>query len=258
MIRSTTKNKRFKKILTQAAVAIFWVLVWQLVYALVAREVLLVSPVQAAKRLFSIAAERAFWQSVNLTVLRVVSGFALAVAVGTLLAAATARWTMLHRLFSPVLNVVRATPVASFIILALVWMTKNRVPIFIVFLMVLPAVWANLYTGIIQTDQSLLEMAAVFRFSRTKKLGHIYVPSVLPYFTAACSSGLGFAWKSAIAAEVIALPRASIGREIYNAKIYLETADLFAWTIAVIVLSVIIEKLTMRVLGLLGKRLAKF
>jgi NitT/TauT family transport system permease protein len=138
-----------------------------------------------------------------------------------------------------------------------VWLATGDIPIFISFLMVVPLIWANVHTGIAGTDTQLLEMAKVYRFSPARKIGYLYVPSVMPYFTAACSTGLGFAWKSGIAAEVIALPALAIGKQIYNAKIYLETVDLFAWTIAVILLSVLLERTALWGLGKLERTIVK-
>ena len=85
-------------------------------------------------------------------------------------------------------------------------------------------------------------MAAVYGMPRRRRLTAITVPSVMPYFMAACRSALGMAWKAGVAAEVIGVTRNSVGRELYYAKIYLETADLFAWTAVVVVMSLLLEK----------------
>ena len=66
--------------------------------------------------------------------------------------------------------------------------------------------------------------------------------------TAAVTTGVGFAWKSGIAGEVIAIPKDAIGTQLYDAKVYLETTDLFAWTVVIVVLSVLIEKLFTRII----------
>lgn len=251
----TNFTTRAKKIISYALAAAFWILVWQLAYSRVSQDIILASPAQTAQRLLSLCTQAEFWRSVGFTVLRVLAGFSAAVVFATVLAALTAGFNAANILFSPLLSVVRATPVASFIIIALVWMNRDAVPIFIAFLMVVPVVWANVFAGIKATDTRLLEMAKLFRFSPLRKLRLVYVPSVIPHFVGACSSGLGFAWKSAIAAEVLSLPRKSVGVELYSAKIYLETADLFAWTAAVIILSIILEKIIMRLIASAGARL---
>ena len=137
---------------------------------------------------------------------------------------------------------IKSTPVASFIILALVWLTGQWVPVFISFLMVLPVVYSNVFQGLREVDPKLLEMAKVYGMNRQKRVMKIYIPSVLPYMMAACRTALGLSWKAGVAAEVIGVTKNSIGRQLYYSKIYLETADLFAWTAVVIIMSIALEK----------------
>jgi NitT/TauT family transport system permease protein len=132
--------------------------------------------------------------------------------------------------------------VASFILLVLLWTGRNRVPVVISALMVLPVVWDNLSRGIGEIDRQLLEMAHAYRFSLWKRIRLIYVPSLRPYFLSALTTSMGLAWKSGAAAEVLCLPKQAIGTQIYYTKLYLETPDLFAWTIVVVALSLLLEK----------------
>ena len=200
------------------------------------------TPPTTLSRIWELGRTLTFWETVARSCLRILLGFCLAVGAGTVLAVLTSFVPLLHSLFSPLIGIVKATPVSSFILLALVWIKSWNLSIFISFLMVLPMVWANVSQGIEATDAKLLEVARLFRFSRWKTLRKVYLPSVRPYFVAACTTGMGFAWKSGIAAEVLGTPRGTIGRELYNAKIYLETPDLFAWTAVVVLMSVLIEK----------------
>lgn len=232
---------------------LFWLLCWQIVTVCVAQEILLISPARAFARLWALLGRAEFWGAVLQTCLRVLLGFFGALLCGGALAVLTARSRILFALFSPLMWIVRSTPVASFIILTLVWFYTGFIPAFIAFLMVLPLVWQNLSAGIGGVDRELLEMARVFRLSPLRRARYIYLPAILPYFTAAVTTGMGFAWKSVIAAEVIARPRQSMGGNIYNAKIYLEIPDLFAWTIAVVLLSLLLEKLTLLLARLLER-----
>jgi len=245
-----------KKILTVIGAVAFWVLIWAGLHRHVGQEILLVSPVRAIERLIELAVTPLFWGAVYSTFSRVAEGFGMAVLAGGMLAIITSHSALLERLFAPILASIRATPVASVIILALVWLATARIPVFIVFLMVTPIVWTNLYTGFGAVDIQLLEMAKVFRFSLIRKIRYIYLPALMPYFAAACATGIGAAWKSAIAAEVIARPAGSMGRHIYNSRIYLQTADLFAWTIGVILLSVALEKLASRLIDYFSRKIS--
>jgi NitT/TauT family transport system permease protein len=174
--------------------------------------------------------------------LRIQVGFLAGVAGGTLIAVATSLSNWLRAFLRPAISAIRATPVASFIILAFFWMSSSRVVVFIVFLMVLPIVWANVSEGISKTSPQLLEMARVFRMSRKQVLRLVYVPSVSPFFITAASTSLGLGWKAGIASEVISNPGFSLGGRLYEAKIYLETADLLAYTLVIILLSLLLEK----------------
>ena len=148
---------------------------------------------------------------------------------------------MLRALVLPLMSVIKATPVASFIILALIWLGSSRVPSFITFLIVLPVVWTNLDVGLQKIDPQLREVVLVFRMPFFKRVKFLLIPSVKPYFVSACRTSMGLAWKAGVAAEIIAMPRDTIGTMIGEAKLYILTPEMFAWTITVILLSLLIE-----------------
>lgn len=256
MMHSTTsQNKSFIHHLLWGVGALsFWVAVWWLVAWRVKQELLVPSPVLVAKTLWQLGGTREFWQACGASLLRIAAGFLGGITVGALLALLTARFTVAEQLLSPLLKTVRATPVASFIILALVWLATDTLPAFISFLMVVPIVWANVDKGLRQTDRRLLEMARLFRLGKGRTLLHVWIPSVMPYFLTACTTALGLAWKSGIAAEVICRPDNSIGRLLQTAKLHLETAEVFAYTIAVIALSLVLERLLWALAKRFGRR----
>lgn len=218
------------------------------------RELLLPGPLAVLRRLFVLLGTPEFPVTVGVTLLRILCGAAAGVILGAVLAVLTGRFRVLDALLSPLLTVVKATPVASFIILLLIWVGRDLLPAVIAALMVLPVMWANLSAGIASADPLLLEMGTVFRFPAGQRLKRIWIPTLLPHFLSACRSALGLAWKAGVAAEVLTVPARSIGRRLYESKLNLETADLFAWTLTVILCSLIIEKLLAAGIGLLAKR----
>ena len=232
-------GKDFAKKIAAGAV---WLLIWLLCWLTVGKDVLIPSPASVLLRLGQLICTLPFWQQVGLSLLRILTGFALALVLGAVFGALTARSALADTLLSPALRTVRAIPVASFIILLFVLMSKEYIPTVTSFLMVLPVVWSNVDQGVRNTDIQLLEMAQVFRLSRRKVLRHIWLPQVAPFFLAAARTGMGLAWKAGVAAEVLAAPRLGIGRALYEAKVYLETADLFAWTAVIVCISVVLEK----------------
>ena len=231
--------------------------VWEIVSLCVGQELLVPSPAQVLVRLLQLLRETDFWLISAASLLRIMAGYLAAVVAAVFLAVLTSASSFLHALVSPLLGIIKATPVASFIILALVWLRGNQIPPFAAFLMVLPIIWANVSEEFAISDRQLLEMGRMFRFGPWKTAWRIFVPSILPYFMAGCTTGLGLAWKAGVAAEVLAMPRNSIGLQLYNAKVYLETSDLFAWTLVIILLSMLLEKLLVALMRRLSTRLLR-
>ena len=220
----------------------FWLAVLQFAAMKIGKEVLLASPVSTIKALISLCGQSAFWSAIIFSLSRIMLGFTLALVMGVLLAGLSAMYDTVRYIFAPLFNVIKAVPVASFIILALLWVRGGNLSVCISFLMVLPIIYNNMLAGFTRVDKSLLEMAAVFRLSNLKKIKYIYIPQVLPYFTAACTTSLGLCWKSGIAAEVIGMPRGSMGNRLYETKLYMDTPEMFAWTVVIVIISFIVEK----------------
>ncbi len=254
MKHSTTPAKR--KIIP-FLFATAWIMLWQLSYWAIDTPLLLASPAEVMTRLVSLAQTEEFWITIFSSLGRILIGFFCSLAAGCLLAWFACAFPLLRDFLRPPVAVIRATPVASFIILALVWIKSNNLSVFISFLMVLPMIYENICKGIESVDPLLLEMAEVYRFSFLKKLRFLYLPAILPFFLSACINGLGFAWKSGIAAEVIGLPKHAIGRHIYESKIYIEIPDLFAWTVVVILLSMLLERLFLKLMALIEHRVLR-
>ena len=237
-----------KQLFERLAAAAFWLAVWQCAAMAIGHEVFLVSPVQTLGTLLELLPQAEFWQRIGFSAGRILLGFGLGAVSSVVLAVAAGRWAWVEALLAPVMQLVKATPVASFIILALVWVSGSSLSVLISFLMVLPVLYSAVRTGIGSADVQLLEMAKVFRLPLGRRLRAIWLPAVLPAFRQGCSVALGICWKSGVAAEVIGLPDGSIGDALYRAKITLSTGELFAWTFVIILLSAVFEKLFLALL----------
>ena len=220
----------------------FWLAVWQLASVVVNQEILLASPGATLRALGELVGTAEFWGSVGTSLGRILAGFFSATVAGVIFAALSARFSAVRSALAPFVQAVKAAPVASFVILVLIWVPSRHLSIIISFLMVFPIIYTNVLKGIAQTDAQLLEMARVFDVRPWRRITHIYVSQALAYFQAGCALALGLCWKSGIAAEVIGLPANSIGEHLYEAKVYLDTPDLFAWTLVIIVISLMFEK----------------
>lgn len=252
MTTSTTADK-----LRGLFAALFWLIIWQLAAMALNQKVLLVSPVAVLLRLTELLPTTEFWSAVGFSFSRIICGFLLACVFGTALGALSFRFQLVKSLAAPLMSAVKSTPVASFIILVLLWVPSENLSIVISFLMVTPIVYANILGGIHGMDQQLLEVSEVFRVPFPRRLRYLYVPQVMPFFRSACAAGLGLCWKAGVAAEVIGLPNGSIGEKLYQAKVYLETPDLFAWTVVIVLVSLLFERLFLRLLDLFLHRLER-
>ena len=239
----------------KVGVAAFWLIVWEIVSRLVSNQFILVGPVDAFGRLFEIGQTLDFWTSIHFSLLRVVIGFVLSMSAGILLAIVCHASKILNALIAPAISVIKSVPVASFALLLVISLNPSHVSVAISFITVLPIIFFNTYKGIENTDKNLLQMAQVFHVSKLRKARFIYIPSVAPFVLSAAESGLGFAWKAAITGEVISLAtRDGIGGSMQQARSWLMTADIWAWTIVIIALSFFLEKL----LFLLLRRVKKW
>ena len=228
--------------------AAFWLAAWQLASMAVGSRIVLVGPAEVARRLAELVLEADFWVSVGLSLGRVATGFGLAVVAGVALAAWASRSRVVEGLLAPLVGAVKAAPVASFVVLLLMWVSSRRLSVAVSFLMAFPILYTNVLAGVRQTDPALLEMADVFGVSSWARVRTVYAAQVAPYLRAGLSLAMGLSWKSGIAAEVIGLPAPSIGIHLYDAKVYLDTPDLLAWTVVIVALSVGLEALLGRLL----------
>ena len=248
------ENNKIRSVIRGAICFAFWMAVWYGLSAALGRALVLPTPFAVFGKLLSLMPTSDFWASCFRSIARIFVGLIAGVLIGVLIAALCSASKLLNAIFSPLVSVIKATPVASIIILMLFVMVKGAVPMVAALLMVIPIVFGNVKKGIAAVPKDLLEVSSVYEFNFGKRLKYLILPSVFPYFSAACRSALGLAWKAGIAAEVICYPKHSIGANLNNAKVYLESEELYAWTIVVIVISVLIEKGVVALLDLAMKK----
>lgn len=236
---------------------LFWLCVWQAASMALGSELLLVSPVRVILRLSEMVLEAQFWRAILFTLMRIALGFLLAWLSGCLLASLSSFLRPVRDLLSPLMLAIRTVPVASFIILALIWLPSRNLSVLISFLMVLPILYTNVLDGILSVDNKLLEMAQVFRVTPVRRVRYIYLPQVMPFMLTGCRVGLGLCWKAGVAAEVIGMPRGSIGERLQQAKVYLDTPDMFAWTLVIVLASVCFERLVLWLLKAAARRIGR-
>lgn len=224
--------------------AVFIALIlWEILAKIVNMDMLLASPLQVLRRLGSICLEEGFVKTLLFSAGRVGAGFLAAFLLGTALALAAGRFEIIEALLWPYVVTIKSVPVASFIILCLIWFTYSSLTVLISFLIAFPAVYSNVLQGIKSTDAGLSEMAELFKVRPGARLLYISAPAIKPYLLSSGTTAVGMAWKAGVAAEVIGVVKGSIGEKLYDSKIYFQNADLLAWTVFIVLLSIAMEKL---------------
>jgi NitT/TauT family transport system permease protein len=239
------RNKALRESMLEAAAILAALLLWQAAALILNQRILLVGPVDVVRELARQAPRPDFWLTAWFSLRRIFSGFFLALFAGMSAAALSRRFKAFRVMLRPYMLAIKSTPVASIIILILIFLNSRNLSLIVSFLIVLPVVYANILEGLSNTDEKLIEMAGVFHANLRKRIHYIYLPQLKPHLISACAASIGMAWKSGTAAEVIGIPNGSIGERLYEAKIYLSSSELFAWTLVIILLSILTEKLVL-------------
>ncbi|MBQ4136565.1 MAG: ABC transporter permease subunit [Clostridia bacterium] len=238
MLHTKIKNNPiFNKIL----IGVIWLLLWQAAAMLIDERLILVSPTDVILALIRLIPSPVFLTSVSVSLIRITGGFILGLFFGTLLASLAGRARILREFLAPFMTTVKAIPVASFTILALFLISSKNLSVLVTFLIALPVVYSNILSGIDAIDKNMLEMSRLFGLGYAKRTVYIYFSQVLPYFKAASATACGLSWKSGVAAELIVIAKGTLGERLYDAKVGFEMAELFAWTVIVIILSHLTE-----------------
>ena len=232
-----------KKTLSRAAVILFWLIVWQVIAVQVDNRILLAGPVDVCVRIWEELGQAEFYASAAGSLVRIMAGFLLGMVTGLAAGACAFFWKPLGRLLEPVILTMKSVPVAAFVILVLIWSGSKNLAIPISFLVVFPYFYIHTRTGLAGADAGELAFARVSGMRRLNRLCYIYRPALMPYLLSAARVTVGMSFKSGIAAEVIGIPEFAIGTRLYMSKVYLDTAGVLAWTVVVVLLSFLCEKI---------------
>lgn len=245
-----------KKLIKKALPVLFWIVIWQLVAIIIHNKILMAGPIETLQKLLELSGNESFWASIGSSLGHILLGFVIGTVLGIVFAFLAYKEELVRDFVRPIVGLLKTVPVASFVILLLIWLGSSNISIFISAMVVFPIIYVSTLEGFDATDYKLLEMAHTFRMPEGNVIRYIYLPQLIPFFKSSFKLAIGMAFKSGIAAEVIGQPLETIGNGLYNAKIYLETGELFAWTIAIVVISFICEKILLLLLHVVGGRKA--
>lgn len=178
-------------------------------------------------------------------------GLVPAILLGILLGSLSAAYVRFGAFMAPLFTVIKSIPIVAVILLALVWLKAPYVPSFAVFLAAFPSVCENSAAGVRGIDRRLTDMGKVYRFSLSKRLFGIYLPSIAPFVVAAVKTAAGIGLKAVVVTELVVQPVLSVGAQMQTARVTLSTDKLLAWTVLVIAIGYLLDRL----LGLVEKQL---
>lgn len=229
-------------------IIIGWIIVWHIIYVIVNKPILIPSPFNTIKALIEMTKQKQFYLDAGFTVIRVVTGVAVSMGIGSSTALVSYFFPLFKDILHPMVKLIQSTPVMAIIIVALVWFPSIYVPIFVCFLMCYPIAYNHTLTGLYSVDKDLLEMSKIYAVKKRYIITDIYLPHLRGATISILHLSMGMAWKVVIAAEVLAAAKKSIGYNMLNAKVYLETEQLFAWIIIIVFLSSVGESISIHLM----------
>ncbi|WP_049946022.1 ABC transporter permease [Butyrivibrio sp. WCD2001] len=241
------------KIVKKTGIVAFWLLVWQLLAIIIHNKILLAGPAESLNALIQMAKTPDFSASVVTSMLHIVAGVVIGCVLGIVLGAIALKYRIVGEFISPVVTTVKSVPVASFVVLILIWIGSDNLSTVIVALVVFPILYLATTNGLSAADDKLLEMAHVYRMPSANKIRYIYFPALIPSYMSAISVAVGMGFKSGAAAEVIGQPLLTMGNGLYRSKINLDTAEVFAWTFTIVLASFVVEKIFIMIISILKK-----
>ena len=250
-ITKVLQNKRIRKL----TIIGIWIVIWQLFSQKIQNEIFLPGPGSVMSSLASLGKTTGFWLSIAHSLYKIMIGFLLGFLFALIFGAISCKLFFVREFFAPMIILLKSIPVASFIILVLVWVNSSYLSIFISFIVTFPILYISVLEGYDHVNQELLEMTRVYRVNSLTRFRYLYSSEILPFVISSAKAAVGMCWKAGISGEIIGLPKYSIGEQLYLSKLYLDISDLFAWTFVIVLLCFVFEKLFFVILRFAKKKI---
>lgn len=235
-------NKTMRNLIKNCIILVVWLCLWQIASVITGLEFLFASPVSVFKEFCVLIRTQEFYGIILHSFIRITCGYIGSFVIAVILGGVAGKYSLVRDFLAPAMHLMKSLPVAACIIMILMWFGSENVSLIVGGMVVIPIIYTAVVQGVANMDQGMIEMAELFRMSWIKKVRYIYFPQVYPFAESSCKVALGMCWKAGVSAEVIGLATDSIGVQMYYAKLYLLSANLFVWSIMVIILSVVFEK----------------
>jgi NitT/TauT family transport system permease protein len=238
--RGTTRMLRLDLLLQRIALVgtilgVWWVL------ALGVPHYILPGPVRVWTALTQISSNGDLWSNLGITLGRVGAGFILATVIGLPLGIVFGANRRLGEFFEPVIPVMNTVSSAIWEIFAIIWFgVSNATTIFVVFMTAMPLIITNVWQGTRTVNADFIELAHVLRMPSWKVMVKIYLPTILPYFFSGARLAFGFGWRVSLVAETLG-SSSGVGYRLRQAADLIQTDQVFAWTLTLVVMMAALE-----------------
>ena len=238
----TGKRENISKIKKKTGIALFWIVIWQVVAVIVNNPVYFAGPIETIMELTGQWKTISYWQAIGGSTVRILFGFLLASITGYMAAYFAGQRKWLSEILVGPVNFFQSVPVAAVVVILLIWFGSKTLSLYITFMVVFPNIYRSALEGFTSADRKLSEVAEVFSIDKKDRFRYIYKEAAGSNLRGSIPFCIGMSFKSGIAAEIIGVSAHSIGERLYVDKITLNTAGVFAWMISILLLSALVEK----------------
>lgn len=235
--------KVVKKLLSYSLSIFIILLLWIICAHYINAQLILPSPLEVLKKLSQMICKALFWEALLSTFVRVLAAFFISLILGSIIGYGMSAFQFVKDFFQLPMAIIRSTPVIALILVALFWFTSDLVPVFVAVLMALPVISTSVYEGFSYSNEKLDFMSQVYRFSKKQYLKYIKFPQLKPHLFGCCKNSFGLCWKVVAAGEVLSLPKYGFGTLMSKAQVHLETSEVLAITLVLVIISFILEKI---------------
>ena len=228
MTQYSLKNKKYLMI----SIALILVL-WQVIAIIIDNRLLLPSFFDVLIQLINIIKAGTFINLIGSSIIRCLQSFIICILVASILAVASYFNKFIYNFLYPVMAFIKAVPIMAFIVLILIWTSKDIAPVIIGILISLPIYFDVVLNSLLNIDKDLLRMCKVYKVSKLDKIKSIVIPIILIELGKVISSSLSLIFKVVISGEVYGQPDYGIGSIIQLEKMQLNTSNVIAWMIVV-------------------------
>ena len=217
--------------------------IWYFGAFIVHNDILIPFPHEVFVKSLSILVNSKYYQAILATIFRVTKGFLLSLVLALVCSILANEKPFIARLFAPIFLITKTIPNISYIIICLIWFGSEGAVSVVTFMILFPVFYTAFKNSLDMEEQHLKDVDVLYSSSFVEKIVHRLLPSLILTILTTSKTAFSLGFKVGIMAEILGQIRYGIGKQLYYAKINLDTTSLLAWTLIIIFISLMIEYL---------------